>query len=325
MTAAQGPETAERIVNLAMYLSAARAPVTWEDIQSEVAGYPPGQSRDAFLRMFERDKKQLRESGLVISSDAEGSYLLDESATYAAEITLSAEESSALRAAAAAFIGDPSFPFSQDLRLAMAKLGPNSEASPCSAARIADEEPEQQGHDAALIADAAQRCKRVNFDYTTSSGAMAKRHVEPYGAFVRDGRWYLVGHDTDRDAIRTFALTRAKNLQVNDAKQATPDFGRPDGFDIAAYVRLPFQFGADSFSAVIHFDEDVAWRARSLIAEQGSLEVRRTAACVGRYLQAAARDWPVGSSRAVRASCRLACGHVCGDTHAPRGGAVLHD
>ena len=56
-------ETVERIVNLAMYLSAARAPVTWEDIRTEVAGYPPDQNRDAFLRMFERDKKQLRESG----------------------------------------------------------------------------------------------------------------------------------------------------------------------------------------------------------------------------------------------------------------------
>ena len=63
MTAARSIETAERIVNLAMYLSAARAPVTWENIRSEVAGYPPEQSRDAFLRMFERDKKQLRESG----------------------------------------------------------------------------------------------------------------------------------------------------------------------------------------------------------------------------------------------------------------------
>ena len=50
-------------------------------------------------------------------------YLLDEAATFTTEVTLSSEESAALRAAAAAFIGDPAFPFSEDLRLAMAKLG----------------------------------------------------------------------------------------------------------------------------------------------------------------------------------------------------------
>ena len=267
-------ETVERIVNLAMYLSAASAPVSWEDIRTEVAGYPPDQNRDAFLRMFERDKKQLRESGLVIDSDAEGRYLLDEAATFTTEVTLSSEESAALRAAVAAFIDDPAFPFSEDLRLAMAKLGSGGGAGPCSASRIADETPERQGRDAAIIADASQRCKRVAFEYTTAAGQSARREVEPYGAFVRDGRWYLVGRDADRDAMRTFSLSRAECLEVNQTRQATPDFERPSDFDIASFVMLPFQLGTDSFEAVLELDADLSWRAESLLAGHGGVEQR---------------------------------------------------
>jgi proteasome accessory factor B len=269
MSTKQQRETAERIVNLAMYLSAARAPVTWEDIRAEVAGYPDDQGREAFLRMFERDKKQLRESGLVIATDAEGRYLLDEAATYATEVQLDDDESAALRAAAAALVDDPSFPFSQDLQLAMAKLAPGSGHTPCATARMADEDPVRQGRDAALVAEAAQRCKRVTFAYTTSAGERADRVVEPYGAFVRDGRWYLVGRDVDRDALRTFSLSRIESLEVNEARQSTPDFERPADFDIAVHVMLPFQLGEEDFSAVIEFASDAAWRARALTAGQG--------------------------------------------------------
>jgi proteasome accessory factor B len=34
------------------------------------------------------------------------------------------------------------------------------------------------------------------------------RTVEPWGVVTEKGRWYLVGHDRDRDATRTFRLSR---------------------------------------------------------------------------------------------------------------------
>src|SRR6202008_1560429 len=34
------------------------------------------------------------------------------------------------------------------------------------------------------------------------------RTVEPWGGVTERGRWYLVGHDRDRDATRTFRLSR---------------------------------------------------------------------------------------------------------------------
>lgn len=280
MTPADQADSTERLVNLAMYLSAARAPVTWGDIRSEVAGYPSQQTRETFLRMFERDKKELRQAGLVIDSDAEGNYLLDESATYASELELNAEESAAVRAAAAAFVDDPGFPFAHDLRMAMAKLGSTITPSAKVTARIADETPEDQGNTAASLAEAARTCKQATFEYTTSLGTNATRHVEPYGTFVRDGRWYMVGRDLDREAVRTFTVARIQELEVNQARPTTPDFERPADFDIASFVLLPFQFGAEEFDAVIDFDSEVGWRASSLTAGRGNLVPGADGACV---------------------------------------------
>jgi proteasome accessory factor B len=36
----------------------------------------------------------------------------------------------------------------------------------------------------------------------------ATRTVEPWGVVTHRGRWYLVGHDRTRDAVRTFRLSR---------------------------------------------------------------------------------------------------------------------
>jgi proteasome accessory factor B len=267
----------ERLVNLALYLSAAREPVSAEDIRAEVKGYAPDQADEAFKRQFERDKDDLRTAGLVILTDAEneGYYRLDRSGTFAAPLDLTAEEAAAVRAAASALLDDPSFPFSDDLRLAMAKIASATDSGDVpAAARLADEEPEHQGAIVALLADAAGRRKSVDFGYTNSQGASAPHVVEPYGLFLHDGRWYLVGRDTGKNALRTYTVARMSEIDVNPARPKSPDFERPDGFDVGNFVRLPFQYGPDAsgFEALVHFEPSAVWRMESLSAGQGSIE-----------------------------------------------------
>jgi proteasome accessory factor B len=51
--------------------------------------------------------------------------------------------------------------------------------------------------------------KAVQFPHRPSrSDPYALRTVEPWGVITYRGRWYLVGHDRDRDAVRTFRLSR---------------------------------------------------------------------------------------------------------------------
>lgn len=267
----------ERIVNVALFLAAAREPVTAEQIRAEVYGYPDDQDDAAFFRMFERDKKDLGRMGFSIVSDFEGNYSLDAGDTYATAIDLSAAEAATVRLAGAALLEDPAFPFGGDLRLALAKVSAEvGVRSPVQvAAHLADEDPARQGAAVAMLSMAAGSCKRARFDYTNSRGDRTNREVEPYGLFLHDGRWYLVGRDVDKGDVRTFTVSRMTEVEPNPGRPETPDFDRPAEFDIARYIRLPFQFGdaASCVLAHVRFAPEVAWRARALSAGQGELTI----------------------------------------------------
>lgn len=267
-------EAVERLVNLALYLAAAREPKTAEQVRSEVMGYPEGQTETTFLRMFERDKEDLKRMGFAIEGDSEGLYRLDAAATYATGVELTPAEAAAVRAAGSALLGDPSFPFAEDLRLALAKISAEIDAAPVtSAAHLADEDPARQGLIVAELSSAASAHKRVKFGYTNASGASAPHTIEPYGLFLHDGRWYLVGRDVAKDEVRTYTVARMTQVEINAEKPKSPDFERPEDFDVAQFLRLPFQYGpVDSeFVAELHISADAAWRARALAAGQGEL------------------------------------------------------
>ena len=265
----------ERLVNLALFFADARGTVTAEQARAQVVGYPTDQDEPAFIRMFERDKDDLRRAGLTILADDEGNYRLDRTATFSAPVDLDAGEAAAIRAVASALISDPSFPFARDLRLALAKVAAEIDAPRADAvSRLADESPEKQGTDVAVLSAAATAGKRVLFGYTNSAGVFAPHDVEPYGLFLHDGRWYLVGRDVSKQQIRTYTVSRMKNVTANPAAPKTPDFERPEDFDIARFVRLPFQFGAvpGRFTAVLRLDDSAVRRAHTLCAGQGVLE-----------------------------------------------------
>ncbi|NTU72312.1 MAG: WYL domain-containing protein [Coriobacteriia bacterium] len=270
-------EAVNRVINLALCLADASTPLSAERIRSDVEGYGPGQDQAAFLRMFERDKELLRAAGFVINGDEDGTYTLDRAASFATPIELSHEEAAAVQAAATAMLSDPSYPYADELRLALAKITTGVDTdSVASAARLADENPAQQGVVVAALWSAAERGKPASFTYTNSYGATAPHHVEPYGVFLHDGRWYLVGRDTNLDDVRTYTCSRMDDVVVETARPATPDFERPADFDVRVFVRLPFQYGppADEFVAELRFDGSAAWRAESLSAGQGELTPR---------------------------------------------------
>jgi proteasome accessory factor B len=265
-------EAVERLVNLALFLAAAREPVSARNIQDSVDGYNADQDAVSFLRMFERDKDALRDAGLVIVTTPDGSrYQLDKPATFATSVDLTSQEAAAVRAVGTAMLADPSFPFADDLRLALAKIASSLDASEVSASsRLVDEEPRRQGENVALL---SQANPRVTFTYTNSHGQTAPHDVEPFGLFLHDGRWYLVGRDTRLDELRTYTVSRASDILIDPSRPKSPDFERPADFDVRAFSRLPFQYGPTDaeFEAVVHFGPDASWRAEALTGGAGTL------------------------------------------------------
>ena len=144
-----------------------------------------------------------------------------------------------------------------------------------------------QGERVAALADAAARGKKVRFDYTNAAGGQRAHDVEGYGLFLRDGRWYLVGRDTDIDEVRVYAVGRVGALEVDSARPKTRDYVPPDGFDLSSYLRLPFQYGDEEIDAVVRFDAASAWRAPALTQGLGELTASTDGALVWRVV---ARD-----------------------------------
>ena len=275
------PDPAERIVNLALFLAASRSPVGVDRIRLEVAGYPPDQDEATFLRMFERDKDELRAVGLVVISTPEGTYHLDASRSFCAQFTLASGEELALRAAGAALLEDPSFPFAADLRRALVKIAAATDSPVPAATRIADERASEQGMAVGALASASAMRKTVSFGYTNADGMSRGRAVEPYGLFLREGRWYLVGRDTKIDGVRVYAVPRMSDPVANTARPKTPDFEIPSDFRVSNFVGLPFQYGSgDPFDATLRFSASAAWRAEALSSGVGRFETE----CDGRLL-----------------------------------------
>ena len=275
-------DASERIVNLALYLAAAREPVSADQISANVTGYPADQDEDTFLRMFERDKEDLRGAGLVIIVDRgrdSDAYRLDAKATFAEPIVLDAREVVELRAAGAALLTDPSFPYARDLRFAIAKLMARTEASVLSdscvvSALTADEDPDAQSASVAALTAAAAARKRSSFEYTGADGRRSSREVEPWGLFARDGRWYLVALDRGPSAARVFAVARMRGLSVEQARPKTPDFERPADFDVRRWMLMPFQYGERTIEAVLELRGACARSAPSLTGGQGTVKRR---------------------------------------------------
>lgn len=271
-------DATERIVNLAFYLAAARRPVSANEIAAHVAGYSAGQSAEAFGRMFERDKDDLRAAGLVLTVDRTGDverYRCDENATFAETIDLTRLEAVELRTAAAAMLADDSFPFTDDLRPAIAKVvaatrRPAGHADAIVPSASADESPVQQGAAVAELTRAVGDRKRVTFAYTGAQGRASNREVEPWGLFARDGRWYLVAFDPEADGVRVFAVPRIAEMTVAP-RPKTPDFAPPEGFDVASYMVMPFQYGPRATEAEVRLSGPAARRAAALTAGQGTL------------------------------------------------------
>lgn len=86
------------------------------------------------------------------------------------------------------------------------------------------------------LAEAVLGEKEVAFHYRKLGEDRAtQRRLRPYHLGEVDGCWYLIGHDLDRGAMRTFALPRLSRLKVSGR-----GFERPAGFDGADYLRDSF-------------------------------------------------------------------------------------
>ena len=205
-------------MNLVIALLSTRTFITAERIRETVSGYADSASDEAFSRMFERDKNELRdlgiplETGRVSQFDPTEGYRINREAYALPAVELTADEAAAVAVATQLWESPELITATQGALLKLRAAGvdvdaPDTDVAITSTAAL----PGMRGSEEVLgiLLSAIDSRQAVQFPHRPSrSDPYTTRTVEPWGVVTNKGRWYLVGHDRDRDAIRTFRLSR---------------------------------------------------------------------------------------------------------------------
>lgn len=240
-----------------MMLSA-RSYVSKRQIRSTIEGYRH-QSDGAFERMFERDKEELRAAGVPIATgsneadlDVDDGYRIERADFELPPVAFTPEELAVLGAAASVWQDSVAAKQTADALETLRAAG--ADPDPGRLLTLRPRIPAEPGFDVAREALLARR--EIQFDYRDQP-----RRVQPWRLSQRRGRWYLVGHDLDREAPRNFKLSRI----TSEVRAAGP---------AAAYEIPP----ADVLEEHVRFDGDQEMAAAVVALRDGIAgDVRRTA------------------------------------------------
>jgi proteasome accessory factor C len=271
-----------RQLSLVAFLMAERRPITARDVKSNVEGYSE-MSDEAFARRFYSDRAELLSLGVPLQSQrdeftGEELYTLRSEQYFLPKLELEDEELAALQTAL--YLLEGKFAYAEPLRLALQNLALGrpgfAETTSATAQRVEvldpDYSPEMPGR-LAKLEGAISKQRTVRFEYwSISRDEIGERTLNPYALMPDNGIWYVVGHDLDREDIRTFRVSRIRG-EIKFATRRERDFRTPAEFDIELYRgRPPWQVGEIVGEARIEVPGETAWWVQRAYGSTGRLE-----------------------------------------------------
>ena len=271
-----------RQLSLVAFLMAERRPLTARDVKSNVEGYSE-MSDEAFARRFYSDRAELLSLGVPLQSQrdeftGEELYTLRSEQYFLPQLELENEELAALQTAL--YLLEGQFAYAEPLRLALQNLALGrpgiAEAPTETALRVEVLDPdysvEMPGR-LAKLEGAISKQRTVKFDYwSISRDDHSERTLNPYALFNDRGKWYVVGRDLDRDALRTFRVSRIEG-DIKFATRRERDFRSPSDFDVAELRGRPdWQIGDVVGEARIEVRGDTAWWVQRAYGSTGRIE-----------------------------------------------------
>lgn len=208
---------------MTILLLSSRRFVPKEQIRATVEGYRDS-SAEAFMRMFERDKDELRALGVPIETGSNEALFSDEPGYRISRtdfelppIEFTPDEATVLGLASTVW---QQASMAEDTAHALAKL--RAAGIEPDAGRLTALAPRLSAREEAFgpLWQAVVDRQAVKFGYRTADEV---RTVEPWRLAWRNNSWYLVGYDRDRMAPRVFKLARMTG--------APSTVGKPDAFD----------------------------------------------------------------------------------------------
>jgi len=220
----------ERLLNLVICLLYTRQPLSKARIRDAVPQYGEAASDEAFDRMFERDKDELRELGIPLRMepidaffDDETGYRIDRREYALPELSFEPDEFAVLGLASRtwqqASLAGAAATALRKLEAAEIERDVNS---------VVGLEPRIHTTEPAFnpVKDAVLRRQAISFAYRKAGGEAAQRRLQPWNVANWHGRWYVTGFDLDREAPRVFRLGRIDGVVKR--------VGKPGAYDVPA-------------------------------------------------------------------------------------------
>ncbi|MDB4909073.1 MAG: hypothetical protein JWO05_3857 [Gemmatimonadetes bacterium] len=251
----------QRWIDLVGALLSRHFGATFDTLRAEVPAYNQGQDPDTLMRMFERDKDELRAYGIPIEmvgnpDGGEYKYRVDPREMYLPYISLVSSQHQPVKVNRDGYRGLRTLSFEPDqistllegANVAIAMGDPLLESDARSAVRKltfdlrtdvglaesgdAPVSPVRQQKGALrALGEALLRRKFVTFGYhAMHSDSETRRTVDPYGLFYHSGQWYLAGFDRNRGALRNFRVSRMQGVAMNKKKPTEFDYVVPKDF-----------------------------------------------------------------------------------------------
>ena len=247
--------------------------LTAAQIAATVPGYEhdPSDPREheAFQRKFERDKAELRDLGVPLETgttsafDSEAGYRIARRDYALPDLRLEPDETAAVGIAARLWqhAGMAAAASSGLLKLRAAGVDVDLQAT-LGVEPVVTAEPVFEP-----LQTAARQRQEVRFDYRAPEDDSAQtRRLQPWGVVSWKSRWYVVGYDLDREATRSFRMSRVVGR--------VEPVGAPDSFTPPADL--------DLFGHVAKWSNPVAHpnRATVLLRPGRAFGIRRKAESV---------------------------------------------
>jgi proteasome accessory factor BC len=270
-----------RQLSLVAFLMAERRPLTARDVKGNVEGYSE-MSDEAFARRFYSDRAELTALGIPLTSQrdeftGEELYSLRSEHYFLDQLDLDEDELAALQTALYALEGK--FAYAEPLRLALQNLAlgrPGFQHAPTATAeRVRVTAPDYSPELAARLSkleSAISKQRTIQFRYWSPAREReTERRLNPYALRLDEGVWYVVGHDLDREATRTFRVSRIRS-DIRFATRRERDFRQPADFDVDLHrVQRPWQIGEAAGVARIEVQGDTAWWVHRTLSDAGTV------------------------------------------------------
>ncbi|NNG34475.1 WYL domain-containing protein [Nakamurella sp. DB0629] len=205
-------------------------------IRANVAGYAEAPSDEAFGRMFERDKNELRMLQVPLETDGVDGYRIPPTEFSLPPLSFTPEETAAVGLAARLWTTTSLAGAGQQALRKIREAGAQNADSTGAVSKTVAGQHKSTGADNPDGADAGPMIppetvlqprvrtadpafaplqaavlarRQVRFNYAKEPGDNPQRRsLQPWGLVSFRGRWYVIGNDLQRGAQRTFRLSR---------------------------------------------------------------------------------------------------------------------